>query len=226
MKLLIIGDEASQKEFTEKVNTSDIHQLSYAAIEDDIDVPNLQQFEAVVDLSFSLDDMVIAVYANLKNKVIVLNAVQQDLNQYYPLIEKSSSCFIGINALPGFISLPKAEICLPKDDDAAICQLFFEKLNWEFETVACRIGMVTPRVICMIINEAYYTLQEGTASKSDIDMAMKLGTNYPFGPFEWANKIGIKNVYETLFDIYNDTGDERYKICPLLKTQYLRSENF
>jgi 3-hydroxybutyryl-CoA dehydrogenase len=78
----------------------------------------------------------------------------------------------------------------------------------------------------MIINEACYTVQEGTATIADIDTAMKLGTNYPFGPFEWANKIGVKHVYETLLAVYTDTNDERYKICPLLKTKYLRNENF
>ena len=78
----------------------------------------------------------------------------------------------------------------------------------------------------MIINEACYTLQEGTATMSDIDISMKLGTNYPFGPFEWADKIGIKNVYEILENLYNDTKDERYKICPLLKTHYLLKQNF
>jgi 3-hydroxybutyryl-CoA dehydrogenase len=73
----------------------------------------------------------------------------------------------------------------------------------------------------MIINEAYYTVQEGTANRADIDQAMKLGTNYPLGPFEWCHKIGIADVYETLEAIYNDTHDERYKICSLLKHDYL-----
>ena len=81
--------------------------------------------------------------------------------------------------------------------------------------------MVTPRIIFMIINEAYYTVQEGTATREDIDQGMKLGTNYPFGPFEWAEKIGLDNVYETLEAIYEDTKEERYKICPLLKREYL-----
>ena len=75
----------------------------------------------------------------------------------------------------------------------------------------------------MIINEAFYTVQEGTASKEDIDQGMRLGTNYPFGPFEWAQKIGIADVYETLEAIYEDTKEERYKICPLLKKAYLSS---
>lgn len=73
----------------------------------------------------------------------------------------------------------------------------------------------------MIINEAYYTVQEGTASRLDIDQAMKLGTNYPYGPFEWCQRIGIKHVYELLEAVYEDTHDERYKICSLLKREYL-----
>jgi 3-hydroxybutyryl-CoA dehydrogenase len=94
-------------------------------------------------------------------------------------------------------------------------------LQTDFVVVVDRVGLVTPRVICMIINEAFYTVQEGTASKKDIDIAMKLGTNYPLGPFEWAKKIGIENVYLVLDSVYKDTKDERYKICPLLKKEYL-----
>ena len=50
---------------------------------------------------------------------------------------------------------------------------------------------------------------------------MKLGTAYPFGPFEWSQLVGIDVVYETLLAIKTDTGDERYKICNQLKTDYL-----
>jgi 3-hydroxybutyryl-CoA dehydrogenase len=90
------------------------------------------------------------------------------------------------------------------------------------ECVNSRVGLITPRVVCMIINEAFYTVQEGTATEGDIDQAMKLGTNYPMGPFEWCDKIGLADVYETLEALYQDTHDERYKICSLLKQRYLR----
>jgi 3-hydroxybutyryl-CoA dehydrogenase len=50
----------------------------------------------------------------------------------------------------------------------------------------------------MIINEAYFALDEKVSSKEEIDIAMKLGTNYPFGPFEWSNKIGIKKICDLL----------------------------
>ena len=96
----------------------------------------------------------------------------------------------------------------------------------DYLSVEDRVGMVKPRVIFMIINEACYTLQEGTATIEDIDMAMKLGTNYPFGPFEWCDRIGVTSVFETLAAMYEDTKDERYKICPLLKTKYLKGETF
>ena len=54
-------------------------------------------------------------------------------------------------------------------------------------------------------------------------MAMKLGTNYPYGPFEWCKRIGIKHVYELIEALYDDTQDERYKISPLLKKEYLKN---
>ena len=66
-------------------------------------------------------------------------------------------------------------------------------------------------------NEAYITAEEGTASREDIDLAMKLGTNYPFGPFEWAKRIGIANVLKLMDALYASTNDERYKACDSLR---------
>jgi 3-hydroxybutyryl-CoA dehydrogenase len=79
--------------------------------------------------------------------------------------------------------------------------------------------MITPRVVCMIINEAYFTAEAGTASREDIDTAMRLGTNYPYGPFEWAQQIGVKHVYDVLTAVHRATGDERYRVCNLLKEE-------
>lgn len=70
-------------------------------------------------------------------------------------------------------------------------------------------GLVAPRVISMIINEAFFALEDGISTREEIDTAMKLGTNYPFGPFEWCEKIGVKNVFTLLNTLYQS--DERYK---------------
>ena len=98
------------------------------------------------------------------------------------------------------------------------------QMSTDYRIVEDQVGMVTPRVVSMIINEAYYTVEEGTATKEDINVAMKLGTRYPAGPFEMANSIGITHVYELLKALSGSTGDERYKICSLLKEHYLFTE--
>jgi 3-hydroxybutyryl-CoA dehydrogenase len=50
----------------------------------------------------------------------------------------------------------------------------------------------------MIINEAFIALEEGVSSVKEIDTAMKLGTNYPFGPFQWAQEIGLQRIVTLL----------------------------
>jgi 3-hydroxybutyryl-CoA dehydrogenase len=113
------------------------------------------------------------------------------------------------------------ELSVKNPMNEAIVAKICDQLETDYAFVEDRVGMVTPRILCMIINEAYYTVMEKIASIEDINMAMKLGTKYPHGPFEFAERIGIKHVYELLEAVYEDTKDERYKICPLLKKKYL-----
>ena len=72
----------------------------------------------------------------------------------------------------------------------------------------------------MIINEAYYAKDEDVSTEKEIDTAMKLGTNYPFGPFEWAQIIGIRNIY-TLLKTLSEK-DNRYIPSPLLETEAMK----
>lgn len=93
----------------------------------------------------------------------------------------------------------------------------FENTFW----VEDRAGMINLRIVSLIINEAYLVLQEHTANENDIDTAMKLGTNYPFGPIEWSQRIGLDVVYNILQSMHNEYGDDRYRITPLLRERYL-----
>ena len=94
----------------------------------------------------------------------------------------------------------------------------FESLGWNFVFVKDEPGLVAARVICMIINEAFFALQEEVSTIDEIDLAMKLGTNYPFGPFEWENRIGLQNVYRLLKTL--SAKDKRYCVSPLLEKKY------
>ena len=75
---------------------------------------------------------------------------------------------------------------------------------------------VALRVICCVVNEAYLALSEGVASAEDIDKAMKLGANYPRGPFEWAEEIGVQSILRML-DSLRDAYGEAYIAAPSLR---------
>lgn len=69
----------------------------------------------------------------------------------------------------------------------------------------------------MIVNEAAYALSEQTAEAEAIDVAMKKGTNYPMGPLEWANEIGLDDIFAVLSGLYRELGEERYRPAPLIR---------
>jgi len=71
------------------------------------------------------------------------------------------------------------------------------------------------RVLVGVINEAMWAASEGIASPKDIDIAMKLGTNYPQGPLEWADKIGIEKVHALLNAMNETVTDNRFAAPPL-----------
>ena len=71
------------------------------------------------------------------------------------------------------------------------------------------------RILGGIINEAMWAVTEEVASEEDIDTAMKLGTNYPLGPMEWAKRIGIDKVYNLLGALNETVTDNRFASPPL-----------
>lgn len=117
-----------------------------------------------------------------------------------------------MNAWNGFLERPIAEIAAGEHTDAV--KPVMDKLDWPFTLVPDVPGMITARVIAMIINEAFFAWGDKVSSKADIDTAMKLGTNYPFGPFEWCEKIGTCKIHQLLSILSKE--DERYTPAPAL----------
>jgi 3-hydroxybutyryl-CoA dehydrogenase len=218
MRILIIGDANNVDECRQKLGPN--HEYTVCFDHNDAR-KQLHGHEVIFDFIIDEDPDEFEVYL-ATNSVVFLNTAKISLAELsYAVGNNVPATVFGFNGLPTFFNRPLLEVSVLKKEESMKLNLTLQKLGSEYLVVDDRVGLVTPRVICMIINEAYYTVQEGTATREDIDVAMKLGTNYPFGPFEWCKRIGIKHVYELLEAVFDDTTDERYKICPLLKKEYL-----
>ena len=121
---------------------------------------------------------------------------------------------IRINAWPGFLKRNIAEVCCNPDTVKNEAERILNLLNRKAEWVPDVKGFISARVVSMIINEAYFTLEENVSTIQEIDIAMKLGTNYPHGPFEWGKQIGLKNIAGLLTEL--SLSEKRYQPSELL----------
>ena len=78
-------------------------------------------------------------------------------------------------------------------------------------------GFAVNRILCPMINEAIFALQEGIASAEDIDAGMKLGCNHPIGPLALADMIGLDTMLSVMEVFYDGFNDPKYRAAPLLK---------
>lgn len=72
------------------------------------------------------------------------------------------------------------------------------------------------RILVPMMNEAMFVLQEGIATREDIDTGMRLGANFPMGPLELADMAGLDTVLLVMDTLYQETRDSKYRPCPLL----------
>lgn len=177
---------------------------------------NLDQCEAcdlVADLDFEYkrNKTEVEKFANAnQSRLIIVNSVCTTL-------EKFPANVIRINGWKTFLNRPVVEASSESVEWQNKANDFFAVTGRKVEWVPDVPGFLSARVISMIINEAYFTLQDKISSREEIDIAMKLGTNYPYGPFEWSKLIGLKNI-SRLLQVLEKT-NPRYAPCELLLSE-------
>ena len=127
---------------------------------------------------------------------------------------------VGYYALPPIAEAPLVELTrVPGTSDSAAhaAERFFRGLGKHVEWVGDSPGLVLGRVVCQVVNEAAFALQARVGSAPDIDTAMRLGFNYPRGPLEWAERIGLEHVLTVLDGLWTQRREERYRASPLLR---------
>lgn len=99
---------------------------------------------------------------------------------------------------------------------------FYEYGDTRAERLAPEVSLefaerVSTRILAMLINEAVSALADGVADARTIDTAMRLGTNYPRGPLQWAADLGLPRVLSVLSELHEEYGEDRYRPHPLLR---------
>ena len=122
-----------------------------------------------------------------------------------------------MNPVPLMRGVEVVRSLLTSESTVAITLDFIKSLGKEPVVVKDSPGFVANRIHILTANEAAKLLEENAATIEDIDKLMRLSFNWPMGPFELADLIGIDVIVDLLEGIYQQTGWERYKPAPLLK---------
>ncbi len=204
MQIVLKADTLQKATFLAKGVPAEV-QLTW--LTDEAPVP---EADAYFDLLFEENG---PSFTAIKDKPVFINAViktGQDL---------PANC-IRINAWNGFLERDTIEIATANLHNLKEADHVLQTLNRKYQQVPDIPGMIAVRIIAMIVNEAYFGLGDGISTRAGIDTAMKLGTNYPSGPFEWSEKIGLTKIYALLKKL--SESDSRYAVAPALEKEIMQ----
>jgi 3-hydroxybutyryl-CoA dehydrogenase len=182
----------------------------------------LKHYDLIIDLNLNDNLERLQHYAELSDTVLLVNALESGLGPlFFEAGVRPAGYAFALNGMNTFLKRPVWEVAPVLDAQPEPLQQALSGTALELAWVQDQVGMATPRVVMHILNEAAWMVQEGAASREDIDKALRKGTNYPYGPFEWIAAIGIQEVYQLMDGLRYELGPERFPVARLIEEMYL-----
>ena len=202
---------------------------------------SLKQLSYEKDLSLAVKSADLVIEA-VPEQLAIKKSVFEVLEQYAP-----AECFFATNTstmspteIASFSKRPDKTIAMhffnpvhkmplveivrgleTSDETVEVVKKVAEQMGKESVVVKEFPGFVTSRISALVGNEAFYMLQEGLGTPEEIDKAIKLGLNYPMGPFELGDLVGLDTRLNNLKYLHEKLG-EKYRPAPLLE-QYVKA---
>ena len=224
--------EKAQKNLSESIDreinrwtlTTSEKKSIFARIHWDIDLKKVHACELIieaVDEDFELKRDIFSKLDKIAKKetIYISSASTLSLTKIAETTNRPDK-MIGMHFLNPVPKVPLVELvkCLHTSNETVeIAKNFASKIGKTPVEVYEYPGFITTRAIVPLLNEAMYILMEGVATAKDIDTAMKLGYNFPNGPLEMADIMGLDEVLTWMETLWKTLGEPRYRACPILR---------
>ena len=184
----------------------------------------LADCDLVVEAASENEDVKRKIFTNLRSflkpETIVASNTSSISITRLASVTANPERFIGIHFMNPVARMQLVELIrgiATKDDTFEAAKAFVARLGKTATMSEDFPGFIVNRILLPMINEAIYTMYEGVGGVTDIDIAMKLGTNQPMGPLELADLIGLDTCLAIMEVMHRVLGDDKYRPCPLLK---------